>query len=219
MVPWVEASIAGYALEKVLTQAQLARVEARLARLWPPGPTRWAWPPPTSSTRSSGRRGGRVACTAVLEGEFGARGQAGAIPAYLGPRASNGPPRRCSTRANACRWKPRLRRNRATIAACDRLWPSCSWPSAGSGSAPPTPRPFRPTTCGRTSSFSPPTRCGAGQRFARARARRRVHRQAVRERGTAAGGRGRLVPAVRGHRRTDRRPRGTHCPSAPAARR
>ena len=38
VVPWVEASIAGYALEKVLTQAQLARVEARLPRLWPPGP-------------------------------------------------------------------------------------------------------------------------------------------------------------------------------------
>ena len=38
VVPWVEASVAGYALEKVLTQAQLARVEARLPRLWPPGP-------------------------------------------------------------------------------------------------------------------------------------------------------------------------------------
>jgi hypothetical protein len=38
VVLWSEASIGGYALERVLTQVQLARLEARCARLWPPGP-------------------------------------------------------------------------------------------------------------------------------------------------------------------------------------
>jgi len=85
VVPWVEASVAGYALEKVLSQAQLARVEARLARLWPPGPYTLGMAAANvvdAITRSSRRP---RCVTAVLDGEFGARGQAGAVPAYLGP--------------------------------------------------------------------------------------------------------------------------------------
>src|SRR5688572_30680100 len=38
IVPWDEASIAGRCATQVLTAAQLARLEARIARLWPPGP-------------------------------------------------------------------------------------------------------------------------------------------------------------------------------------
>lgn len=38
IVPWDEASIAGRLATHVLTAAQLARLDARIARLWPPGP-------------------------------------------------------------------------------------------------------------------------------------------------------------------------------------
>jgi malate dehydrogenase len=38
IVPWDEASIAGRCATNVLTAAQLARLDARIARLWPPGP-------------------------------------------------------------------------------------------------------------------------------------------------------------------------------------
>ena len=38
IVPWDEASIAGRCATNVLNAAQLARVDARIARLWPPGP-------------------------------------------------------------------------------------------------------------------------------------------------------------------------------------
>ncbi len=38
VVPWSEATIGGYAAQRVLTQVQLRRIEARVARLWPPGP-------------------------------------------------------------------------------------------------------------------------------------------------------------------------------------
>ena len=38
VVPWSDASIGGYALERVVSQVQLRRLEARVARLWPPGP-------------------------------------------------------------------------------------------------------------------------------------------------------------------------------------
>jgi malate dehydrogenase len=38
IVPWDEASIAGRTATQVLSAAQLARLDARIARLWPPGP-------------------------------------------------------------------------------------------------------------------------------------------------------------------------------------
>ena len=38
IVPWDEAAIAGRTATEVLSAAQLARLDARIARLWPPGP-------------------------------------------------------------------------------------------------------------------------------------------------------------------------------------
>jgi malate dehydrogenase len=38
IVPWDEASIAGRTATEALSAAQLARLDARIARLWPPGP-------------------------------------------------------------------------------------------------------------------------------------------------------------------------------------
>ena len=38
IVPWDEAAIGGRSIPKVLSAAQLARLDARVARLWPPGP-------------------------------------------------------------------------------------------------------------------------------------------------------------------------------------
>jgi hypothetical protein len=85
VVPWGDASIGGCALERVLTTVQLTRLEARLARLWPPGP------------HALGAAAARVACAiltssrrafsilSVLDGEFGARGCVGTLPALLSP--------------------------------------------------------------------------------------------------------------------------------------
>src|SRR6185436_19011557 len=38
IVPWDEASIGGRSATQVLSAAQLARLDARISRLWPPGP-------------------------------------------------------------------------------------------------------------------------------------------------------------------------------------
>jgi len=38
IVPWDEGAIGGRSIAKVLSAAQLARLDARVARLWPPGP-------------------------------------------------------------------------------------------------------------------------------------------------------------------------------------
>jgi malate/lactate dehydrogenase len=85
-VPWSEASIGGYALERVLTRVQLSRLEQRLARLWPPGPYALglAAARVAEAIASPSRRTFTV--LTVLSGEFGVRGLVGAIPAQLSSR-------------------------------------------------------------------------------------------------------------------------------------
>jgi malate dehydrogenase len=83
VVPWSEASIGGHALERVLTQVQLSRLEGRVAHLWPPGPhalglaaARVAEAVVTSARRT-------FSVLTVLSGEFGVRGRVGVLPARL----------------------------------------------------------------------------------------------------------------------------------------
>ena len=83
VVPWSEASIGGHALERVLTQVQIARLEARAARVWPPGPF--------ALGEAAARAVEGIVCSSrrtfnvltVLGGEFGVRNRAGTLPALL----------------------------------------------------------------------------------------------------------------------------------------
>jgi malate dehydrogenase len=86
VVPWGEASIGGYAMTRVLSQVQLARIEARAARLWPPGPYALgaAAGGIVAAILSSSRQSFSV--LTQLGGEFGVKGRAGALPARLGAR-------------------------------------------------------------------------------------------------------------------------------------
>jgi malate/lactate dehydrogenase len=83
VVPWSEASIGGYSLEHTLSQVQLGRIEARAARLWPPGPYTLglAAAHVTQAALQSSRRAFSV--LTVLDGEFGVRNRVGAVPALL----------------------------------------------------------------------------------------------------------------------------------------
>ena len=83
VVPWSEASIGGYALDRVLTQVQARRIEGRVACLWPPGPyalgtaaARCAEAILTSARRS-------FSTLTMLGGEFGISGRVGALPVLL----------------------------------------------------------------------------------------------------------------------------------------
>lgn len=86
VVPWSEASIGGYALDRVLSQVQRTRVEARVARLWPPGPyvLGAAAARVTEAVLHSSRRSFSV--LTPLGGEFGVRGRVGSLPALLSSR-------------------------------------------------------------------------------------------------------------------------------------
>jgi malate dehydrogenase len=86
VVPWGDASISGYAMPRVLSQVQLARIEARAARLWPPGPYALGAAAATlvAAILCSSRQSFSV--LTQLGGEFGVKGRAGALPARLGAR-------------------------------------------------------------------------------------------------------------------------------------
>jgi len=86
VVPWSEASIGGYALQRALSQAQLARIEARAGHLWPPGPQALgaAAAAVTEAALSASRRSFSV--LTWLDGEFGARHVVGALPVQLSGR-------------------------------------------------------------------------------------------------------------------------------------
>jgi malate dehydrogenase len=86
VVPWSEASIGGYALERVLSQVQLTRIDARARKLWPPGPftlgvaaARAAEAVVTASRRT-------FSVATLLDGEFGIRNRIGALPVRLSLR-------------------------------------------------------------------------------------------------------------------------------------
>lgn len=90
VVPWSEASIGGYALPQLLAPVQLARIEARAAHLWPPGPYALgaAAARVVTAILSSSRQSFCV--LTQLGGEFGVRNRPGCLPARLGPRGIAG---------------------------------------------------------------------------------------------------------------------------------
>jgi malate dehydrogenase len=85
IVPWDEASIAGRSAPQVLTAAQLARLNARVARLWPPGPTTLA-SAAARLVRSALTRSPRVHIALVaLTKEEGTAGRSAMLPVTLAP--------------------------------------------------------------------------------------------------------------------------------------
>jgi malate/lactate dehydrogenase len=83
VVPWSEASIGGHALDRMLTQVQLSRIEGRLAHLWPPGPQALglAAARVAEALVSSSRK--TFSVLTMLGGEFGVRGSVGVLPAVF----------------------------------------------------------------------------------------------------------------------------------------
>jgi malate dehydrogenase len=83
VVPWSEAAIGGFALEPTLTPVAITRLEARGARLWPPGPFALgaAAALAVEAIVTTSRRALNV--LAVLDGEYGVRDRLGSTPALL----------------------------------------------------------------------------------------------------------------------------------------
>ena len=84
VVVWSEATIGGHAVEHMLSQAQLNRLETRVAKLWPPGPYTLgaAAARIVQAVVESGRH--RASVLTVLTDEFGVRNRVGILQALLG---------------------------------------------------------------------------------------------------------------------------------------
>jgi malate dehydrogenase len=83
VVPWSEGAIGGYPLAAVLSQVALARLEARVRHLWPPGPyvLGAAAARITAALATSSRQSFSI--LTQLRGEFGVRDRPGILPARL----------------------------------------------------------------------------------------------------------------------------------------
>jgi malate dehydrogenase len=83
VVPWSEAAIGGFSLERALTPVQIARLEARAPRLWPPGPYAlgMAAAAAVEAVVTASRRA--LSVLTVLDGEYGVRNGVGSMPALL----------------------------------------------------------------------------------------------------------------------------------------
>jgi malate dehydrogenase len=83
VVPWSEAAIGGFGLERVLTPVQLARLEARAARIWPPGPYALGLAAAVAAEAAITASRRALSVLTVLDGELGVRNRVGALPALL----------------------------------------------------------------------------------------------------------------------------------------
>jgi malate/lactate dehydrogenase len=83
VVPWSEATIGGYLIDSVLSQVQRARIQARAAHLWPPGP--YALGAAAALVTEGVLHGSRRSFSVItpLDGELGVRDGAAALPAVL----------------------------------------------------------------------------------------------------------------------------------------
>jgi malate dehydrogenase len=85
IVPWDEAAIGGRIATQVLSAAQLARLDARIARLWPPGPYALA-SAATRVIRTALTRAPRVhAALVAVNRDEGVPGRSAMMPVTLQP--------------------------------------------------------------------------------------------------------------------------------------
>lgn len=85
IVPWDQAAIAGRVATEVLSAAQLARLDARIARLWPPGPYALAGAA-ARIIRTAVTKSGRVhAALVALTRDEGAAGRSAMMPVTVQP--------------------------------------------------------------------------------------------------------------------------------------
>ena len=85
VVPWDDASIAGYSAARVLEPPQLQRLALRVRALWPPGP--YSLASAASRAAEAVAIGSRrlLSCFLLLDGELGTRRVVSAFPVLLGP--------------------------------------------------------------------------------------------------------------------------------------
>jgi malate dehydrogenase len=86
VVPWEDATIAGFAATSVLDEPARRRLAAKVAALWPPGPYALAWAAATAVEAILGKTRRTLAIFAAPDDSGGRRARAAALPVRLGPK-------------------------------------------------------------------------------------------------------------------------------------
>jgi malate dehydrogenase len=84
VVPWEDAAIAGLSASRLLDQAARRRLDARLGRLWPPGPTTLARAALAVVDAIAGRSRRALSCFLAPDDSMGRRHRAAAVLVRLG---------------------------------------------------------------------------------------------------------------------------------------
>jgi malate dehydrogenase len=84
IIPWQDATAAGFALTRLLDRPAQRRVEARVAALWPPGPSALAAAAVEVVLAALGRSRRLVSCFVAADDAAGRRSRAAAWPVRLG---------------------------------------------------------------------------------------------------------------------------------------
>ena len=85
VIPWEDATSAGFALTRLIDEPARRRLVARIAALWPPGPYALAAAAAKAIGAMFGRTRAVVSCFVAPEDAEGVRTRTAALPARLGP--------------------------------------------------------------------------------------------------------------------------------------
>jgi hypothetical protein len=85
VIPWEEATLAGFALTRVVDEPSRRRLAARVGALWPPGPYALANAATLVIEAMAGRSRRTASCFVAPDLAAGRRVRTGALPVKLGP--------------------------------------------------------------------------------------------------------------------------------------
>ena len=85
VIPWADATVAGFALTRLVDEPSRRRLSARVTLLWPPGPYALAAAATTVVEAMAGRSRRVASCFVAPDLSSGAHTRTGAMPVRLGP--------------------------------------------------------------------------------------------------------------------------------------
>jgi malate dehydrogenase len=85
VIPWEDATVAGFEITRMLDEPARRRLSARVAALWPPGPQALAAAVVNAIATMAGRSRRLASCFVAPETSTGVRTRTAALPVRLGP--------------------------------------------------------------------------------------------------------------------------------------
>jgi len=85
VIPWADATVAGFALTRLVDEPSRRRLGARVAALWPPGPYALAAAATAFVDAMAGRSRRVASCFVAPDFSAGTHTRTGAMPVRLGP--------------------------------------------------------------------------------------------------------------------------------------